>query len=320
MMRVMVFKIPAEHILQAGNHDIGTERGGVAFAVTNDIAVRYKLYENEIATAGMGRWIADDKRLKIGDFHVIGSPPLFTCNQFQEKTPLVNSLPFDTGGTILDWHTGFREALERAGKNHGIDRDWVAITNELRKRSLMAMLNLGEKEHPAYTFDDAHRFTLEALCGEYELPFDEDELHAIAYKAPHSFVCWPDFPAVLPKFRQRYMVCSFTILSYRIIIDTARRNGLSWDAVFSCEGIGKYKVLPESYQTVARRLQLEVSEICMVACHNFDLDAAKGVGFKTAFVKRPDEWGPVGPPDPEPNSHHDIIVETFTDLANTLDV
>ena len=35
-------------------------------------------------------------------------------------------------------------------------------------------------------------------------------------------------------------VASFTILSYRLILDTAKKNGLSWDAVFSCEAIGKY--------------------------------------------------------------------------------
>ena len=49
----------------------------------------------------------------------------------------------------------------------------------------------------------------------------------------------------------------------------------------------------------------------MIACHNFDLDAAKAVGFKTAFVRRPKEWGSETPPDPTPNTHHDIIVDDF---------
>jgi len=49
----------------------------------------------------------------------------------------------------------------------------------------------------------------------------------------------------------------------------------------------------------------------MVACHNFDLDAARGVGYRTAFVRRPDEWGPAGPPDPVPNPPTDIVVGGF---------
>lgn len=233
----------------------------------------------------------------------------------------IRALTFDTGGTILDWHTGFTAALAAAGAKHGLERDWPALANALRRRALKAMVKLGEHEPPGYTFDGAHRFTLDALVAEHGLDaFTEEDRHAIAYDAAHSFTCWPDFPAVLPRLRERFMVASFTILSYRIVIDTAKRNGLSWDAVFSCEGIGKYKILPEAYRTVADYLQLDAGQICMVACHNFDLDAARAVGFKTAFVRRPEEWGAEGPPDPEPNPASDIIVDDFPALATALGV
>jgi 2-haloacid dehalogenase len=53
-----------------------------------------------------------------------------------------------------------------------------------------------------------------------------------------------------------------------------------------------------------------------VACHNFDLNAAQAVGFRTAFVRRPDEWGPEGPPDPNPNRDYDFIVDRFDELAD----
>ncbi len=231
----------------------------------------------------------------------------------------IRALTFDTGGTILDWHSGFSEALSAAGAQYGIEQDWPSIANELRRRSLSAMLNLGKDKPPEYNFDGAHRFTLKELIAEYGLgDFTESDVRAIAYDVPHRFKCWPDFPPVLPRLRQKYIAASFTILSYRLIIDTARVNGLAWDAVFSCEGIGKYKLLPESYCAVARYLQLEPRQCCMVACHNFDLNAARSVGFKTAFVRRPDEWGSAGPPDPEPNPEHDLIVDGFEELAEAL--
>ena len=233
----------------------------------------------------------------------------------------VRALTFDTGGTILDWHTGFRTALAEAGERHGVEADWAALANELRRRSLKRMLNLGEHAPPAYNFDDAHRAALDEIVAEAGLEaMSEAERRAIWWERTHSFQCWPDFPAVLPRLRGKFICASFTILSFRIIIDTARRNGLSWDAVISCEAIGKYKLLPDSYLTAARFLQLEPGECCMVACHNFDLDAAKSNGFKTAFVRRPDEWGPAGPPDPEPNPEHDIIVDSFPELAEALGV
>ena len=233
----------------------------------------------------------------------------------------IKALTFDTGGTILDWHTGFKTGLEELGARHGVNANWAVLANEIRKASLGRMLNLGEEELPAYNFDGAHRAAVDEVLDANGLgAATEDERHGLAYDRPHNFICWPVFSKTLPKLRAQYICASFTILSFRIIIDTARRNGLSWDAVISCEAIGKYKPLPEPYETVARYLQLDVSECCMVACHNFDLDAAKAVGFKTAFVRRPDEWGPAGPPDPEPNPIHDIIVDSFPELAERLGV
>ena len=231
----------------------------------------------------------------------------------------IKALTFDTGGTILDWHSGFKEAFRVIGKRYNYFQDWGFLANELRRRSLKSMLNLGENETPKYNFDDAHKFILLELINEHNLTkFTEKDINYIAYEAPHNFKCWSDFPETLPKLREMHIVCSFTILSYRIIIDTARKNGLAWDAVFSCEGIKKYKLLPEAYQTVAQNLQLEPEQCLMVACHNFDLDAAKSVGFKTAFVRRPDEWGAEGPPDPTPNPDHDIIVDNFPELLKRL--
>jgi len=232
----------------------------------------------------------------------------------------IKALTFDTGGTILDWHTGFKSAFEKAGKEHNINKDWGMITNELRRLSLKSVLNLGEHTKPEHNFDGGHRLALEQVVSKFNLSaFTEKNLYDIAYNAPHNFKVWDDFPDVLPKLKKKFLCVSFTLLSFKLIIDTARKNNLTWDAVFSCEGIGKYKILPEAYETAAKWLQLEPSECGMVACHNFDLDAAKKVGFKTIFVKRPLEWGEEGPPDPTANAHHDIIVDSFTELQEALE-
>ncbi len=124
-------------------------------------------------------------------------------------------------------------------------------------------------------------------------------------------------PAVA-RFRRRYPCVSFTILSLSLVVDVSRRNAIDWDAVISCEMLGVYKTRPAAYQRAARLLQVTPSEILMVACHNFDLDAARGEGYRTAFIRRPDEWGPAGPPDPVPNPATDIIADGFDELANAL--
>ncbi|MEX0284217.1 MAG: HAD-IA family hydrolase [Paracoccaceae bacterium] len=233
----------------------------------------------------------------------------------------IKALTFDTGGTLLDWHSGFRDALAAAGERHGEERDWAAVANDLRRRSLGAMLNLGQKGPPEYNFDQAHRFSLDAVLSDQRLDmFTEADRHAIAWAAPHSFKCWPDCPDGLAAIRSRYIAASFTILSYRLIVDTAKANGLTWDAVLSCEGFGVYKLLPEAYEKAAHYLQLKPEECLMVACHSFDLDAAKAVGFRTALVNRPMEWGGAdaqigAAPDPD---RYDIVVDDFVALSEAL--
>jgi 2-haloacid dehalogenase len=100
------------------------------------------------------------------------------------------------------------------------------------------------------------------------------------------------------------------------VVDVSRRNGITWDAVVSCEMIGVYKPHPQAYATAARWLGLPPAQILMVACHNFDLNAAQAAGFRTAFVRRPDEWGPEGPPEPNPNRDYDFVVDGFNELAD----
>jgi len=231
----------------------------------------------------------------------------------------VKALCFDTGGTVLDWHSGISTALAAIGTRHGVHRDWAAVANEFRRMSLKLIVNHGEHAPATKTFDDAHREALDRVLTDFDLDlFTKSDRRSLWWDTIHGLQCWPDFPAAQARLRAKFMCVSFTLLSFRIVMDTSRKNGISWDAVISCEAIGKYKVLPEAYQTCAKFLQLDPSECCMVACHNFDLNAAKSCGYTTAFVRRPDEWGVAGPPDPEPDPRHDLVVANFPELAEKL--
>ena len=136
----------------------------------------------------------------------------------------IKALTFDTGGTVLDWHRGFRSAFQRAGNRLGIERDWSHLTNELRTRSMKRMLNAGEEHPPTENMDEVHRKVLDELLGEAGLEnFDESDRYQIAYEAPHSFSAWAGFPEVQSILRNHYLVASFSILSYRMIMDTSKK-------------------------------------------------------------------------------------------------
>ena len=82
--------------------------------------------------------------------------------------------------------------------------------------------------------------------------------------------------------------------------------------------IGVYKTHREAYDTALTWLGLRPDEALMVACHNVDLNVAQDAGMRTAFVRRPLERGPEGPPDPDPNRDHDHVVDGFDALVSEL--
>ncbi len=227
----------------------------------------------------------------------------------------IKALAFDTGGTILDWHGGLVGAFAACGARHGLERDWHGFANEYRRRSLQRMLGAVE---PSFNIDDVHRDVLGELLGEEEIEvFSAQDRRAITARW-HELDAWPDFAPALARLRRRYICVSFTILSLSLVIDVSRRNGIGWDAVIPCEMLRVYKPLAEAYRRAAALLGMPPGEILMVACHNFDLDAARGEGYRTAFVRRPAEWGPSGPPDPVPNPAADLVVAGFAELAEQL--
>jgi len=228
---------------------------------------------------------------------------------------MVKALTFDTGGTILDWHRGISGAFAAAGAARGLQADWAEVTNEYRRRSLKGIVNA---EHPAFNFDDVHRAKLDEVIAHFKLDALTAADRDAIWRSWHALDAWPGFAAAAARIRQRYIVASFTLLTTSLVVDVSRKNGIVWDAIISCEMIGVYKTRPQAYLTAAKWLQLPPAQIMMVACHNFDLDAARACGYQTAFVRRPDEWGPGGPPDPRPNPACTVVVDDFEALADEL--
>jgi len=227
----------------------------------------------------------------------------------------IKTVAFDTGGTVLDWHSGIRDALAAVGANHGIERDWAAIANQYRR---LAMKGIVGQSQPAFNMDDVHFRVLEEVFKSNDLGlFTEADRRQIA-GAWHKLTAWPDFAGPLREIRKIMPVVSFTMLPMSLVVDVSRLNGIAWDAVISCEAIGHYKPDARAYQQAAKWLAVEPSSILMVACHNFDLNAARSCGFKTAFVRRPQEWGHEGPPDPLPHPECDFVFDGFEKLSSAV--
>ncbi len=224
-----------------------------------------------------------------------------------------DAIAFDTGGTVLDWHGSLVDELAQVPAWQGMPFDRHEFTNTWRRGTMKGIVGQAQ---PAFNMDDVHLSALDATVKAFSLPALDEPGRQELCRAWHRLRAWPDFAPALTLLRERVPVVSFTMLPTALVIDGSRRNGIVWDAVISCEMIGVYKPHREAYVTAARWLNLAPERILLVACHNFDLNAARAAGMRTAFVVRPDEWGPAGPPDPHPNMTYDHIVEGFPDLCN----
>jgi 2-haloacid dehalogenase len=244
-----------------------------------------------------------------------GDSVAWNCRMAQPMIHQVKALTFDTGGTTLQWHAGISKVLERVGSRHSISADWGHIATSYRRQSLDVMLGaIGQR----FNIDDVHRRVLDLVLADYGLDaFDSSDREEI-WRAWHELEAWPDFPPALARFRKRFVVVSFTILSTSMAIDVSRRNKMDWDCLIACEMTGIYKPHPEAYRITAKLLGLQPSQIMMVSAHNFDLLAAREQGYHSAFVSRPDEWGPLGGPAEVPDPVHDVVASDFAELADAL--
>jgi 2-haloacid dehalogenase len=226
---------------------------------------------------------------------------------------------FDTGGTVLDWHSGVTAGFEGAGRRAGVTADWGALANTWRRLStdhvkLVTLENAGLMRE---NMDDVLRATLGATLQQHSVLGLEGEGEALL-RAWRGSPAWPDASEGISLLRQRYTVAAFTILRTSLVIEASRRSGVQWDAVFSCEMTGVYKTAPAAYENVARWLDLPVSRILLAATHNNDISAARACGFRTAYIYRPTEWGSIPSADPEPGADAEMVAADILDLAHQL--
>ena len=139
-------------------------------------------------------------------------------------------------------------------------------------------------------------------------------------RAWHRLQPWPDSVSGLTRLKTRYVLSTLSNGNVALLVNMAKHSGLPWDAVLSSELAKHYKPDPEVYLTAADLLGLEPEEVMMVAAHKGDLRAAAALGLKTAYVPRPDEYGPDREIDTTPDPDFDVVATDFNDLADKLGI
>ncbi len=230
----------------------------------------------------------------------------------------IKALTFDVFGTTVDWNTGIARESEKFLAPKGCKLDWVAFANRWRSEYQPFMEEVRTGRRPYATMDALHREMLDIPLAEYKVPDLTDQEKRDLGLAWRRLPAWPDAAEGLDRMREKFIVAALSNGNMALTVNLAKFANISWDIILGAELVETYKPLPQVYDSAAHYLDLAPSEIMMVACHHWDLDAASERGFKTAFVSRLDEYGR-GHHDPQPApGTYDYQATDFLDLANQL--
>lgn len=203
----------------------------------------------------------------------------------------VRALIFDVFGTLVDWRTSIARETQAVLAPCGITLDWTGFADAWRAQYQPAMEAVRRGQLPFCRLDVLHRHNLDHVLADLNLDLDEPTRRQLN-TAWHRLDAWPDVAAGLASLRPHYRLAPCSNGNISLMVDLARRNGFPWDAILGAEVARDYKPKPVVYRTAAEAFDLPPDAVMMVAAHAGDLAAAAAVGMRTAFIARPDEYGP----------------------------
>jgi 2-haloacid dehalogenase len=229
----------------------------------------------------------------------------------------VKALFFDVFGTLVDWRTSIAREAEAILKPRGFHFDAFAFADAWRDEYQPAMDEVRSGRIPFCRLDVLHRRNLERILPRFAISgLGEDVLRDLNL-AWHRLDAWPDVPSGLTRLRQRFLLAPVSNGNISLMVDLARRNGLTWDAILGSEVARNFKPKPVVYLAACAAFDLPPSECMIVAAHSNDLSHAAGCGLRTGHIARPNEHGP-GRGENAPKVPVDVAASNLEELAAKL--
>jgi 2-haloacid dehalogenase len=160
---------------------------------------------------------------------------------------------------------------------------------------------------------------LEQIIPHFGLEKLSEQTRARLTLAWHHLDAWPDVDAGLKRLGRRFLLAPVSNGNIALMADIATRNRWRWDAILGADIAHDYKPNRDVYLAAADALNLKPAQCMMVAAHDIDLThgGASGAGLKTAFIARPDEYGP-GKGAEKLTGPVDMTANSLTELADSL--
>jgi len=236
----------------------------------------------------------------------------------RHQPPAVHALVFDVFGTVVDWRGSIIRELRKLGRAKRLTVNWAAFADAWRAGYRPAMARVRRGELPWSTIDALHRVILDEVLKQFGVDgLSEQELQQLN-RVWHRLRPWPDARASLQRLKRTHVIATLSNGNLALLTDLAKFGRLPWDCILSAELFRHYKPDPEVYLGAAALLDVAPQHLMMVAAHKDDLHAAQSCGLRTAFVRRPLEFGPSAHPDLKDEAAFNINADDFSDLARQL--
>src|SRR3954470_6758481 len=232
--------------------------------------------------------------------------------------PAVKALVFDTFGTVVDWRSSVAREVAAVATRKGVALDAATFADAWRAGYGPSMNRVRSGELPWTKLDALHRMTLDKILVDFRLAGLSDDEKDALNRAWHRLTPWPDAVAGLTRLKKKFIIAPLSNGNISLMTELAKYGGLPWDCILGAELARHYKPDHEVYESAASFLDVKRDEVMMVAAHLGDLAAAKTVGLRTAFVTRPNEFGPEGKPDLKGDASVELSATDFNDLARQL--
>jgi 2-haloacid dehalogenase len=230
----------------------------------------------------------------------------------------IRALTFDVFGTVVNWRDSIAREAEALLAPKGFVLDWHAFADRWRARYRPAMDRIRRAEREWVKLDVLHRENLLEVLEEFKVATlsagEIDHLNRGWWRLDP----WPDTVEGLSRLKRKFILATLSNGNIALMVNMAKYAHLPWDVILGAEIARAYKPSPEAYDRSAAALELAPGQCMMVAAHPGDLQAAAGRGFRTAYVDRPLEGGPLRPGPVNGTRGFDVVADSFTDLADKL--
>lgn len=231
----------------------------------------------------------------------------------------IKALFFDVQGTLVDFYSTIVEEGGKFSQARGFQADWGLVTEQWRAEYRVLLDKVIKKERPWTTTDVIFREALDIVLAKHSWgnslsAADRDELTGLWSR----LVPWSDSAPGLERLKKRFITSTLSNGSMASVLRITKYGNLPLDAVLTAELIKSSKPDPLVYQMALDSVGLQPHQAMMVACHKYDLSAAKKHGMKVAFIARPLEFGPNHPADTKPEPYFDYYANSITELASML--